>query len=86
MQGTVGTSEEHIHYSWNYAMLLANGPTEEALIKSPIYRAIETGTIARFEKISRCASEVQDAMISIMSEKIISILELSKDQPAQRGF
>ena len=86
IQGTAGTGEEHIRYSWNYAMLLANGPTEEALIKSPIYRAMETGTIARFEEISRCASEVQDAMISIMSEKTISIPELSRELPAQRGF
>ncbi len=86
IQGTAGTSEEHIRYSWNYAMLLANGPTEEALIKSPIYRAMETGSIARFEEISRCASEVQDALISIMSEKTVSIPELSREQSAQRGF
>lgn len=86
VQGTAGTGEEHIRYSWNYAMLLANGPTEEALIKSPIYRAMESGTIARFEEISRCASEVQDALISILSEKTISIAELAKEQQAQRGF
>ena len=86
IQGTAGTGEEHIRYSWNYAMLLAHGPSNEALIKSPIYRAMETGSIARFEEISRCASEVQDALISIMSEKTISIPELSKELPAQRGF
>ena len=86
IQGTAGTGEEHIRYSWNYAMLLAHGPSEAALIKSPIYRAMETGCIARFEEISRCASEVQDALISIMSEKTISIPELSKELPAQRGF
>ncbi|GIJ96648.1 ATPase [Capnocytophaga stomatis] len=86
IQGTAGTSEEHIRYSWNYAMLLANGPSNEALIKSPIYRAMETGSVARFEEISRCASEVQDALISIMSEKAIAIPELSKELPAQRGF
>jgi len=86
IQGTAGTGEEHIRYSWNYAMLLAHGPSDAALIKSPIYRAMETGTIARFEEISRCASEVQDALISIMSEKTIAIPELSKELPAQRGF
>lgn len=86
IQGTAGTSEEHIRYSWNYAMLLANGPSEEALIKSPIYRAMQTGSVARFEEISRCASEVQDALISIMSEKTIAIPELSKELPAKRGF
>jgi len=86
IQGTAGTGEEHIRYSWNYALLLAHGPSEAALIKSPIYRAMETGSIARFEEISRCASEVQDALISIMSEKTVSIPELSKELPARRGF
>lgn len=86
VQGTAGTSEEHIRYSWNYAMLIAKGPTNEALIKSPIFRAMETGSVARFEEISRCASEVQDALISIMSEKTIAIPELALEVPAQRGF
>lgn len=86
IQGTAGTSEEHIRYSWNYAMLLANGPSESALIKSPIYRAMDTGSVARFEEISRCASEVQDALISIMSEKTIAIPELAQEVQAQRGF
>lgn len=86
VQGTAGTSEEHIRYSWNYAMLLANGPSEGALIKSPIYRSMEDGTIARFEEITRCASEVQDALISIMSEKSISVPELAGELSAKRGF
>ncbi|GAA3411397.1 AAA family ATPase [Paenibacillus hodogayensis] len=86
VQGTAGTSEEHIRYSWNYAMLLANGPSEQALLKSPIYRAMECGGIARFEEISRCASEVQDALISILSEKTISIPELAREVSAARGF
>lgn len=86
VQGTAGTTEEQVRYSWNYAMLLANGPSPEALIKSPIFRAMECGGIARFEEISRCASEVQDALISILSEKRISIPELLTEIPAQRGF
>jgi MoxR-like ATPase len=86
IQGTAGTSEEHIRYSWNYAMLLAQGPSDQALIRSPILRAMESGGIARFEEISRCASEVQDALISILSEKTISIPELGKEVSAQRGF
>jgi len=86
IQGTAGTSEEQIRYTWNYAMLLANGPSNEALIKSPIFRAMETGTLARFEEISRCQSEIQDALISIMSEKTISIPELAIEVSAVRGF
>lgn len=86
IQGTAGTTEEHIRYSWNYAMLIAQGPSPEAMLRSPIYRAMESGTIARFEEISRCASEVQDALISILSEKRISVPELSYELPAKKGF
>lgn len=86
IQGTAGTTEEQIRYSWNYAMLIANGPSPEAMIKSPIYRAMESGTLARVEEISRCASEVQDALISILSEKRISVPELSVEVPAKKGF
>lgn len=86
IQGTAGTTEEQIRYSWNYAMLIAEGPTERALIPSPVYRAMEDGAIARIEEISRCASEVQDALISILSEKRISVPELDMEIPAQKGF
>ncbi len=86
IQGTAGTSEEHIRYSWNYALLLANGPCREALIKSPVLSCMESGSIARFEEISRCSSEVQDALISILSEKYIAIPELASETEAVRGF
>ncbi len=86
VQGTLGTTEEQIKYSWNYALLLAKGPSPEALVKTPIYTAMETGKIARFEEISRCASEVQDALISLMSEKCIAIPELSQTVSAVQGF
>ena len=85
-QGTAGTTEEHIRYSWNYAMLIAKGPSQDALLPSPIYRAMEEGAIARVEEISRCASEVQDALISLLSEKRISIPELGSDVVAKKGF
>ncbi|MDG0813035.1 AAA family ATPase [Cohnella rhizosphaerae] len=86
IQGTAGTTEEHVRYSWNYAMLLAQGPSDQALVRSPIFRAMECGGIARFEEISRCASEVQDALISILSEKTIAIPELNREAAAERGF
>jgi MoxR-like ATPase len=86
VQGTAGTTEESVRYSWNYAMLIARGPSPEAMIASPIMRAMESGSLARFEEITRCASEVQDAMISILSEKTISIPELKTEVPAQKGF
>ncbi len=86
IQGTAGTTEEQIKYSWNYAMLIAKGPSHEAMLKSPVFNAMETGTIARVEEISRCASEVQDALISILSEKRISVPELAIEIAAQKGF
>lgn len=86
VQGTAGTTEEQIRYSWNYAMLIAQGPSREAMLKSPVYRAMESGSIARLEEISRCASEVQDALISILSEKRLSVPELALEVPAQKGF
>jgi MoxR-like ATPase len=86
VQGTAGTSEEAIRYSWNYALLLADGPSDKALIKSPVMIAMEHGGIARIEEISRCQSEVQDALISILSEKTIAVNELGRDVPARRGF
>ncbi len=86
VQGTAGTTEEQIRYTWNYAMLIAHGPSDAALIRSPVFRAMESGSIARFEEITRCASEVQDAMISLLSEKRLSIPELAKEVPASKGF
>jgi MoxR-like ATPase len=86
VQGTAGTSEEHIKYSWNYAMLLATGPSPQALVPSPIYRAMREGKFARFEEITRTTSEIQDALISILSEKQIAVPELHELVTAQRGF
>ncbi len=86
IQGTAGTTEEQLRYSWNYAMLIAQGPSPAAMLKSPVYRAMEEGAIARVEEISRCASEVQDALISILSEKRVSVPELNLEVPAKKGF
>ncbi|MCC7383153.1 MAG: AAA family ATPase [Deltaproteobacteria bacterium] len=86
VQGSAGTSEEHIKYSWNYALLLAEGPSPRALIPSPILRAMRDGKFARFEEVTRSSSEVQDALISLLSEKQIAIPELGEIVSAQRGF
>lgn len=86
VQGTAGTTEEQIRYTWNYAMLIAHGPSPAALIKSPVFRAMESGSLARFEEVTRCASEVQDALISLLSEKRISVPELETEVPAAKGF
>lgn len=76
VQGTAGTTEDMIKYSWNYAMLLDQGPSEAALVPSPLYQGMKQGMITRFEEITRCPSEVQDSLISILSDKVLSIPEL----------
>jgi MoxR-like ATPase len=86
VQGTAGTTEEQIRYSWNYALLLAEGPTPKALVPSPVYRAMEQGSIVRFEEVTRSPAEVQDALITILSEKVLAVPELGMHVHAQRGF
>jgi MoxR-like ATPase len=86
IQGTAGTTEEQIRYSWNYALLLAEGPSPRALVPSPMYRAMEEGRLVRFEEISRCPSEVQDTLITLLSEKVLAVPELNLHLPAKRGF
>lgn len=77
VQGSAGTTEDNIKYSWNYAMLLAKGPVKEALVPAPVYTGMQQGIITRFEEITRCPLEVQDTLISIMSDKVMNIPELT---------
>jgi MoxR-like ATPase len=86
VQGTAGTAEEAIRYGWNYARLIAEGPTDAALVPGPIMRAMRTGTIARLEELTRVPSDVQDALITILSEKTLPVPELNTEVQAQRGF
>jgi MoxR-like ATPase len=86
IQGTAGTTEEQIRYSWNYALLLSEGPSPRALVPSPVYRGLSEGKIVRFEEITRCPSEVQDALITLLSEKVLAVPELGTHVQAQRGF
>ena len=86
VQGTAGTTEEQIRYTWNYALLLAEGPSPRRSAPSPLYRAMEAGKLVRFEEITRCPSEVQDALITLLSEKVMAVPELGFHLPAQRGF
>jgi MoxR-like ATPase len=86
IQGTAGTTEDHIKYSWNFALLLSQGPSDEALIPGAIYNAFTSGSIARFEEVTRCPQEIQDALISLMSEKQIVVPELKRTISAKPGF
>lgn len=79
VQGTAGTTEDMIKYSWNYALLLAEGPSKKALVPSPLYIGMEKGIITRFEEITRTPAEIQDSLISVLSDKILNVPELLDD-------
>lgn len=86
IQGTAGTSEEAIRYGWNYAKLLADGPSMAALVQSPLMRAMEDGKIARVEELTRIPADVQDTLITVLSEKTLPIPELNSEVQARKGF
>ena len=90
VQGTAGTTEDQLRYGWNYALLLAHGPSPEALVPSPVLTAMRTGAVARIEEITRCLPEVQDALVSILSDRRIAVPELAgtpdATAPAAPGF
>src|SRR6187401_3016013 len=79
VQGTAGTGEEHLRYGWNYARLIAEGPSPAALVPSPVYRAMERGAIVRVEELTRMPSDVQDALVTVLSEKTLPVPELASE-------
>ena len=86
VQGTAGTGEEDVRYGWNYARLLAEGPSMAALVSSPVKHAMEEGKIARVEELTRIPSDVQDSLITILSEKTLPVPELNGEIQARKGF
>ncbi|AYZ65032.1 ATPase [Burkholderia multivorans] len=86
IQGTAGTDETALRYGWNYARLLAEGPTEQALVPSPMLNAMRDGKLARLEEMTRVPSEVQDTLITLLSEKTLPVPELGIEVQARRGF
>jgi len=86
VQGTAGTSEETLRYGWNYARLLAEGPSRQALVPSPLLRAMHLGQIARVEELTRIPADVQDSLITLLSEKTLPIPELNEEVQAVKGF
>ncbi|MCW7539003.1 AAA family ATPase [Aquabacterium sp. A7-Y] len=86
VQGTAGTSEEQLRYGWNYASLLAHGPSENALVRSPLMQAMRRGQIARIEELTRIPADVQDSLITVLSEKTLPIPELGSEVQAVSGF
>lgn len=88
IQGSAATSEDQIKYSWNYALLLAEGPGERALVPGPVVTGMREGKIVRFEEVTRCPAEVQDGLLSILSDRVLTIPELGEQGVvfAREGF
>jgi MoxR-like ATPase len=86
VQGTAGTGEEALRYGWNYARLIAEGPSAAALVPSPVLRAMERGAVARVEELTRIPADVQDTLITVLSEKALPVPELGTEVQARRGF
>ena len=79
IQGTAGTTEDQIKYTWNYALLLAEGPTPASMVRGPLFVAMNAGRLCRFEEITRVQPEIQDCLISVLSDKVLHIPELKGD-------
>lgn len=86
IQCTAGTDENQVRYGWNYAHLLAHGPSREALVPTPLFRAMEAGSLCRLEELTRMGSDVQDTLITVLSERMMPIPELDQIVHARRGF
>jgi MoxR-like ATPase len=86
VQGTSGTGEESMRYGWNYAKLLAEGPSESAIVQTPVMRAMKDGKIVRIEELTRITSDVQDTLITVLSEKTLPVPELNMEIQAVKGF
>jgi len=86
IQGTAGTSEESVRYGWNYARLIAQGPSPDALVETPVMRGMKDGKIVRLEELTRIGADVQDTLITILSEKTLPVPELNIEVQAVKGF
>src|SRR6202012_1177307 len=76
IQGSAGTTDDQIKYSWNYALLLAEGPSTRALVPAPLYVGMKEGAVVRFEEITRCPLEIQDSLLASLSDRVLAIPEL----------
>ena len=89
IQGGASLTEDQIKYSWNYALLVAEGPSRRALVPAPLYHGLGGGRIVRFEEITRCPIEVQDALLAVLSDRVLAVPELAGEDGmvfAKEGF
>lgn len=89
IQGGASTTEDQIKYSWNYALLVAEGPSLRSLVPAPLYLGMDGGKLVRFEEITRCPLEVQDSLLSVLSDRVMALGELEGPEGmlfAREGF
>ncbi|WP_457032506.1 ATP-binding protein [Kitasatospora sp. P5_F3] len=89
VQGGAATTEDQIKYSWNYALLVSEGPSTRSLVPAPMLSGMTEGRIVRFEEITRCPLEVQDSLLSLLSERVLAVPELDGHDGmvfARQGF
>lgn len=89
IQGGAIETVQQLLYTWNGSILERKGPCIEALIPGPIYRGMQSGTLVRYEEIARSSPALQDALLSIMSERSITVPELPEEDStlyAREGF
>jgi MoxR-like ATPase len=77
IQGGAATTEDQIKYSWNYALLISEGPSTRSLVAAPMLRGMAEGRMVRFEEITRCPLEVQDSLLSLLSDRVLTVPELT---------
>ena len=89
VQGGAVSDIQQLLYTWNEALVQQKGPCREALVPSPVFRAMRDGKIVRFEELARCPQPLQDALLVILSDRVITIPELSGEEGvlyARAGF
>src|SRR5688572_28497672 len=89
IQGSAGTTEDTIRYSWNYAMLVSECPSLRSLVPGPVYLGMTQGKLVRFEEITRCPLELQDVLLPVLSDRVMAIPELEGEARmlyAKAGF
>lgn len=89
IQGGASTTEDQIKYSWNYALLINQGASLDALVPAPLYQGMNEGKIVRFEELTRVPSEVQDCLLGMLSDRVMAIPELQEGENllyAKAGF
>lgn len=89
IQGGASLTEDRITYSWNYALLINEGPSLRALVPAPLHTGMAQGRIVRFEELTRAPVEVQDSLLGVLSDRVLTIPELGEERGllyARDGF